>query len=333
MNAMGEAATAGPVGDDGHTHEHACLNCAAPLTGPHCAQCGQAAHIHKTIGAFFHDLLHGVFHFEGKIWRTLPMLAWRPGRLTREYIDGRRASYVSPIALFLFCVFLLFTTINTVVPPIDTQVGTSIEQAEAAQQAEITELTDARKAAAGDPALMARIDAGLVEARENLAAIRQLKASGVTVSNVAADRFKTASDIAWIDTAVKKAQANPQLALYKVQSYSYKYSWALIPISVPFLWLLFPFSRRFGIYDHTVFVTYSMCFMTLLAVTATIVGQFAPGPAATAASLAAPWHMYRQLRGAYALRRRSALWRTAALCVFAFLALVLFSFFLIYEAA
>ena len=36
-----------------------------------------------------------VFHFEGKIWRTLPMLAWRPGRLTREYVEGRRASYVS----------------------------------------------------------------------------------------------------------------------------------------------------------------------------------------------------------------------------------------------
>ena len=58
--------------------------------------------------AFFHDLLHGVLHFEGKIWRTLPMLAWRPGELTRRYIDGERASFVSPIALFLFSVFLMF---------------------------------------------------------------------------------------------------------------------------------------------------------------------------------------------------------------------------------
>ena len=58
--------------------------------------------------AFCHDLLHGVLHFEGKIWRTLPMLAWRPGELTRRYIDGERARFVSPIALFLFCVFLMF---------------------------------------------------------------------------------------------------------------------------------------------------------------------------------------------------------------------------------
>ena len=40
--------------------------------------------------------------------RTLPMLAWKPGELTRRYIDGQRARFVSPIALFLFCVFLMF---------------------------------------------------------------------------------------------------------------------------------------------------------------------------------------------------------------------------------
>ena len=65
-----------------------------------------------SLGAFVHDLLHGVFHFEGKIWRTLPLLAWRPGELTRRYIDGERARFVSPIALFLFIVFLMFAVIG-----------------------------------------------------------------------------------------------------------------------------------------------------------------------------------------------------------------------------
>ncbi len=41
-------------------------------------------------------------------------------------------------------------------------------------------------------------------------------------------------------------------------------SWLLIPLSLPFMWLLFPFSRRFRLYDHVVFVTYSLGFMTLL---------------------------------------------------------------------
>ena len=56
----------------------------------------------------------------------------------------------------------------------------------------------------------------------------------------------------------------------------------LIPLSVPFLWLLFPFSRRFRLYDHTVFVTYSLSFMTLLVVTAVLIGL--PGCLRIAAS-------------------------------------------------
>src|SRR5690349_5024686 len=88
----------GVAGTGGHTQEGACLNCGTLLVGPHCHACGQRAHVHRTLGAFFHDLLHGVLHFEGRTWRTLPLLIWRPGQLTREYIDGKRASYVSPIA-------------------------------------------------------------------------------------------------------------------------------------------------------------------------------------------------------------------------------------------
>src|SRR5687767_5682858 len=74
-----------PETDPGHTDEGSCLNCGTGLIGPHCHACGQRAHVHRTLGAFFHDLVHGVLHFEGKTWRTLPLLVWRPGRLTREY--------------------------------------------------------------------------------------------------------------------------------------------------------------------------------------------------------------------------------------------------------
>ena len=92
-----------------HPHQPArCLNCDTPLTGAYCHACGQQGHVHRTIGAFMHDLLHGALHFEGKLWRTLPMLMFRPGTLTRRYIEGQRARFVSPMALFLFTVFLMF---------------------------------------------------------------------------------------------------------------------------------------------------------------------------------------------------------------------------------
>src|SRR6478672_614259 len=122
IEAIGDAVTGSVLGraiepsageaPDGHTQETNCLNCGASLTGPYCSACGQHAHVHRTLTAFFHDLLHGFFHLEGKIWRTLPTLVWHPGDLTRRYIDGQRARYVSPIALFLFCVFAMFAVMG-----------------------------------------------------------------------------------------------------------------------------------------------------------------------------------------------------------------------------
>ncbi|MGB5077896.1 MAG: hypothetical protein WBO17_10490, partial [Sphingorhabdus sp.] len=59
-----------------------CLNCGAPLAGAYCQDCGQKGHVHRTLHAFGHDFLHSVLHFDGKIWRTLPLLFWHPGDLT-----------------------------------------------------------------------------------------------------------------------------------------------------------------------------------------------------------------------------------------------------------
>lgn len=187
---------AGGRAADGHTHKSACLNCGTALVGSHCHACGQTAHVHKTLGAFFHDLLHGVFHFEGKIWRTLPLLAVRPGKLTREYIDGRRASYVSPIALFLFCVFLLFTTFNALSGNFAANVDVTVEDAMRLERKEIADLEIARKQFASDPAKVAEVDRALAQSRENIAAMEKLKAGGMKVSAIDSSGFQTASDIA-----------------------------------------------------------------------------------------------------------------------------------------
>lgn len=92
----------------------ACLNCGAQLQGAFCHACGQKGHVHRTLSEVLHDLAHGVLHLDGKLWSTLPLLAFKPGKLTREYIDGRRARYVSPMAMFLFSVFLMFAVFQAV---------------------------------------------------------------------------------------------------------------------------------------------------------------------------------------------------------------------------
>ena len=103
---------AGEARGDGHTHEKDCLNCGTRLSGAYCFNCGQKAHVHRSVRGFFQDFIAGLFNFEGKFWRTLPMLVWHPGEMTRRYIAGERARFISPIALYLFTVFAMFAALS-----------------------------------------------------------------------------------------------------------------------------------------------------------------------------------------------------------------------------
>ncbi|MGB3738569.1 MAG: DUF3667 domain-containing protein [Pontixanthobacter sp.] len=328
-----------------------CLNCGTGLRGTHCHGCGQSAHVHRTLGAFFHDLLHGVLHFEGKIWRTLPMLIWQPGRLTREYIDGARARYVSPIAMFLFVAFLTFAAWN--------MLGGAIEIGDADPEAEVelAETIDAAReelakaqAALAEPGLsgpqQSILQADVDTAANQLRVLEGIHASlfgeaeeqpaqeenavemGRDLSAGFADGLAgkgaaSESETA-IEAALRRAQQNLQLTIYKLQTNAYKFSWILIPLSVPFVWLLFAFTRRFRAYDHTVFATYSITFMTALVAIASVFGYFGMGPVAAIMLFYAPFHMYRQLRGTYDLGRFAAIWRMLLLSLFAWFAIALF---------
>jgi hypothetical protein len=331
LEAIGDAATGGIIAravepnageGAGHTHERNCLNCGCALTGDYCHCCGQKAHVHRTLGAFWHDLLHGVLHFEGKIWRTLPLLAAKPGALTRRYIDGQRASLVSPIALFLFSVFLMFAVVSIAIPlGGDLGVSNSLAEAVAEERSDLVRLEGKRKAATGAQA--AKLDAKIKEKRSDIAELEELRAKGVTTATF--DDAEMTEGDAWFQEAYKKAKANPELLIYKLKTNAYKFSWALIPISVPFVWLLFPFNRRFTLYDHVVFVTYSLSFMTLLVVVIVLLSVAGLSAVAGFASFIPPIHMYLQLKGAYGLSRWSAAWRTMLLVTFAFMVVSLFS--------
>ena len=317
---------AGEVGPDGHTAERNCLNCGTALVGDYCHGCGQRGHVHRSLHAFGHDLLHGVFHFEGKIWRTLPMLAWRPGELTRRYIKGQRASFVSPIALFLFCVFLMFAVLGmtgVLSPESGDNLRQGIANSAQEQRALVTRLEAQRAAALSRKLPTAEIDRKLRGARDDLQVTEAFRDRGVLEFNPANEQATIAP---WLRGPIQKFAKNPDLLFYKLKTNAYKFSWMLIPLSVPFMWLLFPFNRRHRMYDHTVFVTYSLCFMTLLAIVGAVLMRAGLSNAAGLLWLIVPVHWYRQLKGAYQLRRVGALWRTVALV---FITTATTSFFLL----
>jgi len=335
---------AGEAADDGHTHETQCLNCGMTLIGSYCHACGQQAHVHRTLTAFFHDLLHGVLHFEGKIWRTLPMLALKPGELTRRYIEGERARFVSPMALFLFSVFMMFAVFGLVGGP----VASSENVAVAGQQAQEEVARETRQLREREARLVSRrqslvargqptatVDAQLTDVREEIRVFegaQRIVAPSRPKQTMVGDRpmdirdmnFETGSP--GLNKALEKATENPSLLIYKLQSNAYKFSWALIPISVPFVWLMFLWRRRYRVYDHTVFVTYSLAFMTLLVVALSLIRPIigTDVPAVLVLTFVPPVHMYKQLKYAYGLRRFSAIWRTFVLMWFAIIAATLY---------
>lgn len=313
---------------DSRAHEEVCANCAIPLIGPHCHFCGQKGHVHRSIAAFGHDLVHGVLHLDGKFWRTLPLLIWRPGQLTRRYAEGERAKFVSPLAMFLFAVFLMFAvlaiyglSLNNLDVSLKNAAETGIGRARGDIDRELAEARAARTAApAEDPAngaaieTVAEIDARIAGLEADRVRLQQ--APDLSEFTFIGDRIRTG----WprLDQGIEKLNDNPSLALYKLQSNGYKFSWLLIPLSVPFVWILFFWTRRYRLYDHTVFVTYSLAFMSLLAVALTVAGfvGFAAPVIAPAGVFIPPIHMFAQLKGTYRLHWASALLRTFLLVNF-----------------
>jgi hypothetical protein len=81
-----------------------CASCNAVLYGPYCFRCGeQEVSEHELTVRHFvaHNFLHEMTHLDGKIFRTLKCLLFRPGFLSEEYFAGRRQPYINPVRLLL----------------------------------------------------------------------------------------------------------------------------------------------------------------------------------------------------------------------------------------
>ncbi|MGH8250408.1 MAG: DUF4286 family protein [Steroidobacteraceae bacterium] len=93
-----------------------CLNCGTPVSGRHCASCGQAADVHVlSMREVAGDVTHSILHLDSRVWRTLRLLVLKPGELTREFIAGRHQRYLPPFRLYL-AVSILFFALSALLP-------------------------------------------------------------------------------------------------------------------------------------------------------------------------------------------------------------------------
>ena len=358
----------GASGKKGPTaHGGQCLNCGATLDGAFCSACGQRAHLHRSLLHLGHDILHGVFHFEGKLWRTIPELFFHPGRLTRRYIDGERAKFISPMALYLFTVFLMFGVFSFTTSSIfdstkESVAGDVVEQWKEGNQSakeRTQERAEAVREELEDPDLSpqkrAELEAKLNELQSAQAVMEALsKGDWAALQNLetnetakqALEEAKKKADarvnkkgivetdlnLGWpaaqarLERNLKELKDNPSLAFYKLKIASYKYSWALIPLSVPFMWLLFFWRRDIHLYDHAIFITYSISFMMMFLILLTVAAAIGVSGAiwGTALGIVPPLHLYKQLRHTYKLSRFGVVLRLFLLSIGIFIVLMIF---------
>ncbi|MFY8108855.1 MAG: DUF3667 domain-containing protein [Bacteroidia bacterium] len=93
-----------------HTREDkTCLNCGNIVEDRFCGHCGQEnIETRMSFLGLFAHFAEDLTHYEGKFWKTIKYLFFKPAFLTKEYLSGKRTSYLPPVRLYIFVSFFTF---------------------------------------------------------------------------------------------------------------------------------------------------------------------------------------------------------------------------------
>lgn len=130
-----------------------CANCGAERSGPYCSRCGQNDRDYqRALPPLVSELLREAFEIDSRLVRTLKLLIFKPGALAVEFSNNRRASYVSPIRLYLFVsiLFFFFLSLNaefgSAEDPERPQVQVQVDEVEDADPGRLLSLLDEERA-------------------------------------------------------------------------------------------------------------------------------------------------------------------------------------------
>jgi hypothetical protein len=275
------AAHAPPIGTP-------CANCATPLQGPWCYVCGQSGEdFHRSIFRLCGEVVEGLLHMDGRLWRTLPDLMLRPGRLTRAYLEGHRAPQIPPLRLFLVGLLMIFLVggltsqhqaVIVQAGPAGTKVATkSFSQLTPQERANLAE-----KFRAGS----ARLD---VDAKS-----------------------KPYAD--WLRERIVRSLQDPERFYLILEEWAERFAFLMLPVSALLLSIVFVFQRHFYLFDHTIFSLHSLSAMGVVIIAAMLLGVVI-GDSSWALMLPAPAHLFVHMRGVYRTSVAGALIRMALLFV------------------
>lgn len=294
-----------------------CPNCATLLSGEYCSHCGQSARdMHKPFITLVSGALGDVFAFDGRIAKTLPSLMFRPGHVTRSYLEGRRARYVPPFRLFLIASVLFFLVLFGLVEDQDWLDGEDFTVASGRPAIEAMTVGGERL---GDLPGFGQVfdEAGQFDPAGAEAFIDGLPEQ---------EGFRTSEDRAEVLRmleGVNDLSVNRKELFASVQTWTPRLSFLMVPFYVVMLAFMHVWMRRVYVYDHVVVALHFQSFLYFGA-TAMILASFVLPPWIWwIFGIGVPVYLYRLLRRSYSTSRILTFVRTVLMLLFSSIALVL----------
>ena len=136
--AMVETRPSRPAAIRPDTPDGACSNCAAELGGPVCHRCGQVDdRYHRPVPQLVREGLENLLALDGRFARTVPALMVFPGRVTRDFLSGKRARFIPPFRLYILASLLLFVLVPFVIGGMEITGGVPDSASVSAMSAQI----------------------------------------------------------------------------------------------------------------------------------------------------------------------------------------------------
>jgi hypothetical protein len=270
-----------------------CLNCGTELQGPFCHYCGQPD---KNFLRFFpvllRELMEDFLDFDSRFMRTMKPLLFKPGKLTRDYLDGRRFRYTPPLRLYIFssiaCFFIAALVagdkivINTNGDE-DEKVITGL-QIGTADDPKVQEALERL-----DPATAQRVEEALQKAEEAHAEEDSESDNSISFNDKPWDRETNPLVIGWAPDWVndwindeieqspqkgKQIEENPDLIKDKVFDVLPATMFVLLPIVALLFKFWYLFAKKYYI-EHLIFALHNHSFLFVMLLIAMLLSSLA----------------------------------------------------------
>ena len=295
-----------------------CLNCGTQVEGRFCHQCGQEnVEIKESFFQLLKHFVEDLTHFDGKLLKTVKLLFFKPGSLTKLYIQGKRASYIHPIRMYIFISAVFFLFMFTGEVPIKPEGAASRVNSE-------------KDFASGFQ------DGIALDLDED-----SVKYKTIAEYNAAQQKLPPSKKDNWLDAVIKKKGIEinnkyngdklqiGKALIEKFENYFSRMLYISLPIFAFFIWVLYRRNKNHFFVDHVIFSIHIYCafyIILFIAQMVTIVNDFFSDQPSGFIALIVPislfFYLYKSLRNHFNQSRKKTLVKFIILIILTMLLMV-----------